>query len=171
MRRKTEEAEILKTEIKDLKELMKMETLLSEEDENIPEKEVKCSSSDEENLLKMKKSGFKRKNPQTDPTKQSLPKGKDSKTEKKQFNCSECYFQGTKEIELNKHVNLKHRTPENIIDDTIKCRNCGEEFSSKWNLLTHRKTKHVHTVAICGNKLAGKVIFLTSCVGRAMIQA
>ena len=55
LRRKTEEAEILKTEIKDLKELMKLETLLSEEDENIPEKEVKCSSSDEENLLKMKK--------------------------------------------------------------------------------------------------------------------
>ena len=40
LRRKTEEAEILKTEIRDLKELMKLETLLSEEDENTPEKEL-----------------------------------------------------------------------------------------------------------------------------------
>ena len=39
MRRKTEKPKysILKTEIKDLKELMKLETLLGEENENIPE--------------------------------------------------------------------------------------------------------------------------------------
>ena len=62
------------------------------------------------------------------------------------------------------HFNLivaqdSDRTTENPIDNTIECRNCGEEFSSKWNLMTHRKSKHVHTVAICRNKLEGKCDF------------
>ena len=28
-----------------------------------------------------------------------------SKTKEKEFNCQECYFQGTKQMELNKHIN------------------------------------------------------------------
>ena len=41
------------------------------------------------------------------------------------------------------------------MQSTIKCKNCGEQFSSKWNLMYHRKSKHLNTVAFCRNNLGG----------------
>ena len=36
-------------------------------------------------------------------------------------------------------------------DGSVKCRNCGEIFESKSNLMVHRKIKHSNTVAFCRN--------------------
>ena len=71
----------------------------------------------------------------------------------KEFNCRECDFQGTNQIELNKHMNLKHRKGETA--GIIYCRNCGEGFSTKWNLMNHRKSKHSDNIAYCRNFIDG----------------
>ena len=62
LRRKTEEVETLKTENKDLKEIIKLKKLVNEKAEDIPgiESEREGCSSEEEQLLHMKRSGFKR---------------------------------------------------------------------------------------------------------------
>ena len=92
----------------------------------------------------------KRKLPQF----QSSPK----REKESQFNCPDCFFQGTRQMELNKHINLKHKSAGRD-DGTLNCRNCGESFSSKWNLMNHRKNKHAETVAYCRNNLEGKCTY------------
>ena len=79
----------------------------------------------------MKKAGFRRSSPLFQPS--------PVKVKVKEFNCKECFFQGTKQIELNKHISLKHNNVGND-ENVIKCRTCGEIFSAKWNLMNHRKS-------------------------------
>ena len=158
LRNKTEEVETLKSELKDLKEIVHLEKLLKEENEDITESKEKTNnkSSDEELLVQMKRGGLKRKSPQVEACKSSQANVKNiSKVRERQYNCNDCDFQGTKEIELNKHINLKHRVPGQFIDQKIKCRNCGDIFTTKWNLMTHRKKMHMNTVAFCRNKTEG----------------
>ena len=57
-----------------------------------------------------------------------------------EFNCLECPFQGSEEIQLSKHVQLKHR---------IQCRNCEKSFNTKPSFMEHRKTEHYSLVAHC----------------------
>ena len=76
-----------------------------------------------------------------------------------QFNCDVCAFQGTTKLQLNKHINLKHSVEGQGTEDVLKCKNCGEQFSEKWNLMIHRKIKHLNTVAYCKNKIAGNCPF------------
>ena len=112
------------------------------------------TANQEENCLKMKNSGFRRKNPQTQssPIKEK-PSGKSKEIE---YNCSECYYQGTSKAELSKHINLKHARQDSKKESSIRCKNCGEQFNTKWNLMYHRKAKHLSTVAYCRNKSEGK---------------
>ena len=70
-----------------------------------------------------------------------------------EFNCDECDFQGTSMLQLNKHTNLKHAVKGQKQEEVIKCRNCDEQFSEKWNLMNHRKLNHIETIAFCKNKL------------------
>ena len=63
-----------------------------------------------------------------------------------------------KQIELNKHMNLKHSNGETSAN-VIKCRTCGESFSAKWNLMNHRKSKHLNTVAQCQNYIEGNCTY------------
>ena len=44
-------------------------------------------------------------------------------------------------------------------EEVIKCRHCNQQFGEKWNLMTHRKLKHIETVAYCQKKLEGKCSF------------
>ena len=74
------------------------------------------------------------------------------------FNCDKCAFQGTTQLQLNKHLNLKHLFTEQK-KEVIKCRHCDQQFSEKWNLMNHRKLKHIETVAYFMNSLEGKCIF------------
>ena len=77
----------------------------------------------------------------------------------KEYNCDHCAFQGTSEFELNKHINLKHIGKNQPMRQTIKCRNCDEQFSEKWNLMLHRKQKHIESVAFCRKKRDGMCPF------------
>ena len=90
----------------------------------------------------------------------SKPKLNTKHTSDIQFNCEECDFQGDGQIQLRKHVNLKHNVEKDKKSDgVINCRNCSEIFSDKWNLMSHRKEKHLSTVAYCRNNLIGKCTF------------
>ena len=150
LKKKTEEAEILKSELKDIKEMIKLENLLKEPDL------VQETNEEEEQLLKMKNAGSQRRNPQVESSNKSKPMRNLGSTEK-EYNCYECDYQGTRASELNKHVSLKHRDIKE--DSTIKCRNCGETFANKWNLMTHRKSKHPSIVANCRNNMEGTCVF------------
>ena len=90
------------------------------------------------------------------------PKPKVTVNEKRQkedeFNCNECDFQGTSNIQLKKHFDLKHNQKE-ILKGSIACRNCGEMFNEKWNLMNHRKNMHSSNVATCRNFSVGKCNF------------
>ena len=76
-----------------------------------------------------------------------------------EYNCDQCPFQGTSELQLNKHINLKHVAENHSMREVIKCRNCNEQFSEKWNLMVHRKQKHVESVANCRKKQDGNCPF------------
>ena len=71
----------------------------------------------------------------------------------------DCDFQGTTLSQLNEHVELKHVRKQNTKDSAIKCRNCGELFSKKGNLMYHRKSKHTSSVAYCKNKSEGNCYY------------
>ena len=141
-----EETEKLKTEIKDLKEITKLKEQMKEQnldDDVIVDNEVNLENMKENKTRTVPQSQF--------------PTGKNSKKEK-EFNCPECFFQGTKLIELNKHMSLKHGKGESNATG-IKCRNCGDVFSEKWSLMNHRKNKHSNTVAQCRNFLDGNCTY------------
>ena len=76
-----------------------------------------------------------------------------------QFNCNECDFQGTSKTQIDKHIKLKHEVNNQNKGGMIKCRNCGEQFSQKWDLMNHRKLQHKETVAHCKNNQVGKCQF------------
>ena len=148
LRVKTEETEKLKTEVKDLKEIIKLSEHINEDDLETSIEEENTEKKDDGNIWKKRMNA---RNAKVSPKESSTIK---SKTKEKEFNCQECYFQGTKQMELNKHINLKHNKGET--EGTINCRNCGEGFSTKWNLMNHRKSKHLDTVAYCRNNIEGR---------------
>ena len=76
MKKKTEEAEILKSELKDIKEMIKLENLLKEPDL------VQETNEEEEQLLKMKNAGSQRRNPQVESSNKSKPMSTE-----KEYNC------------------------------------------------------------------------------------
>ena len=59
-----------------------------------------------------------------------------------QFNCNDCDFQGSSQIILNKHTNLRHKKRGDQEEDTFKCDDCSEQFSVKWNLNNHVRDIH-----------------------------
>ena len=83
----------------------------------------------------------------------------DEKYEELQYNCEECPFQGTTQIQLNKHFNLKHMMKGQTMKEVIQCKHCNEQFSAIWNLMSHRKQEHPNTVAFCKNKPIGTCRF------------
>ena len=123
LRKSIEESEKLKSELKDLKLIMKIER---EHDKT------------------------SRKTPQVDNNFPELDKGQPLTSFEEtfsqegdieeEFNCQECPFQGTQQSQLNQHIQLKHR---------IKCRNCENFFKHKPELMVHRKKEHYETVASC----------------------
>ena len=152
LRIKTEEAEKLKIEIKDLKQIVGLGEKLRENNLKISPPEERSDeeiSDDEENIFEMRKSGFGREGPQTE----------NLINKDQEFNCEECDYQGTRKMELKKHINLKHTMKDTYMEGTLKCRNCGEQFSAKWNLMQHRKSMHLNSVAYCRNKIEGNCVF------------
>ena len=141
---KSEETDKLKTKIKDLKEIIMLSEKLKEKDlETSDEEEDNSEKEKEDNISWMKPKPHKKKNFQSDSSSTKSP------TKEKEYNCHDCYFQGTKQMELEKHINLKHKKVE--AEGSISCRSCGEGFMTKWNLMNHRKSKHSEIFAYCRN--------------------
>jgi hypothetical protein len=128
------------------KQLEEIEVEISESAKEIPKEEA--------NLWKMKNNGYQRKSPQVEAS--PIKATAKSKLIETEFNCNECFFQGTSKTELSKHINLKHNRKERKTESTITCNNCGEQFSTKWNLMHHWKSRHLNTVAYCRNNIEGK---------------
>ena len=59
-----------------------------------------------------------------------------------QFNCIDCDFQGSSQIILNKHRNLRHKKAGDQEETTFKCDECSEQFSVQWNLNNHKRDVH-----------------------------
>ena len=70
----------------------------------------------------------------------------DARTDK-ELNCNDCDFQGNNEAQLAKHLHETQHAPSPRISTkvrlvTIQCFTCDKQFSSKWNLMEHRKIDH-----------------------------
>ena len=129
LRNKTEEVEMLKVEVNDLKKIVELEEQLKTNEEDTGQTGDKSNNFTE--IVTKQRS---RRNRRVEP----------------EYNCTECSYQGTEKEELTKHMNIKHRA-----DGSMRCRNCGEPFSSRSNLLEHRKDMHADVVAPCRNYLSG----------------
>ena len=144
---KTEECEKLKIEIKDFKQLLELKNSIEEVEENDIQKK-----KDDEESNDFQEEGQTKKNPWVENSRKqrmrnsraNLPSG-NSKHEE-QYNCKECDYQGTSNIQLKKHIELKH-TARLAKGTNIECRICGERFDTKWKFMSHSKDKHITSVA------------------------
>ena len=142
-----EDIEKMKIEIKQLKEsklvleeeYFKCEQLLKKKTEEAAKLSIEVQDLKEMISLE----GELKKNMSPQKTEVSM-------TNEEEYNCTECCFQGTGQAELDNHITIKHR---------IICRNCGEKFENKPDLMYHRKNKHLESVANCKNKLLDKCKF------------
>ena len=154
------ENEKLKSEVKDLKEILQINTedLMEKEcvyeQRNERDLESHLTKSHDKSYSNCLKRDFESKN------KSGKISPLDEHHDEKEFNCDGCDFQATTQIQLNKHTNLKHRTKEQMTEDVIKCKHCDDQFSDIWSLMNHRKLKHADLVAQCKNiKLNGECRF------------
>ena len=88
LKKTTKENTFLKAEVKDLKQLVELEKEVDTEIIDV-EDSVKRKHEEEEVLFKLKKSGFRRGNPQNGSITNILK----SKDEEIQYNCFKCDFQ------------------------------------------------------------------------------
>ena len=167
LRSKTEEAEKLKSEVRDMKQMLNL--LEQKEDiESFEKNEVQNDKfSEEEVLMKMKLSGFKRNNPQY----QSV-----SNKSKKQLKCEICEYIVQSQEQLKTHIILDHinvKVPmwsncnstskqreqlnmhvksghASVID--VKCTDCESTFQAEDQLNMHILQEHTSTKELkCGN--------------------
>ena len=112
LRRKTEEAEKLKIEVKDLEQL----NALNDQLKDIEKTTSKKSSNEEETITDNDthdlnrydsawKSGLKKRIHKNNAKNSSANAERVFEIE---YNCKKCDFQGTSDLQLNKHINLKH---------------------------------------------------------------
>ena len=117
------EFEEQKSELKDLKTIMKLEKELEETSKTTP---LKTTNINPLNIEISKRD-------------EEMNVSNDIVIDK-EYNCLECGFQGTEQSELNRHILLKHR---------IQCKNCEKVFETKPELMVHRKEEHYSLVALC----------------------
>ena len=158
--RKTEEVEKLKIEVKDLKQLNVLSDKLGDIKETANKQTSNAKESDQSDKeINRFDSAWrwginKRYSKNSANNCDELSNKTNRKVFEVEYNCTECDFQGTSELVLNKHINLKHRI--STAKTEIKCRNCGDEFEDKRNFMHHRKSKHSNAVAMCKNYAEGK---------------
>ena len=127
LRRKTEEAERLKSELKDIKLKIDLENKIKANDE------VYESSFDIEDIVRIKNSGVRR----NDPSLESSPtKNKEIFDDEEEFNCNDCDYQGNSQGLLQKHIRLTHTM------EKYKCTDCNYQASDGKDLYNHRRLKH-----------------------------
>ena len=75
-----------------------------------------------------------------------------------EFNCKECDFQSNEKTILTNHINLKHTVKQD--ESTGKnCYICDAKFSTHYDLMNHRKEKHIDRINQCRNFLSGTCRF------------
>ena len=134
LRRKTEEAERLKTELKDIKLKLSLEDEIRDNDK---ENET---SDDIGKLVEMKDSGYQRNCPSVE----SSPKPSWKKVPlvlKEEFNCTDCDYQFETLGALQKHTNRKHG--KNMEEDQeFHCDVCEDKFCDQKDLDKHKDNTH-----------------------------
>ena len=113
LRKKTEEAERLKSEIKDIKLKISLENEIRS---NVEE----TDSIDIGDLYKMKSSGFRRNDPTTESSPIKNYPNMESAAEE-EFNCMDCDYQGSSQDLLQKHFQFTHTM------DKYKCLECNQQ--------------------------------------------
>ena len=63
------------------------------------------------------------------------------------YNCNDCVFQGGNIGDFKKHLNVTHHTSS--VEFIYKCNICKQNFTSKLNLMTHRKEVHPDKIKDC----------------------
>ena len=171
---KTEEAEKLKIEVKDIREFLELEQRQNSSDDDL-QTHIKNKHSSWKNK-KCTKCGLQLMS-QEELREHIRIEHPAKETE---YNCEKCPYQATSQEELNKHFQSAHTMdPERFCNeckfqtktnseltahkiskhpskDNIRCRVCGETFLSKPKLMEHRKLKHSETVANCNKNNMGK---------------
>ena len=168
LRFKTEEAEKYKIEIKDLRKIIE---LGKEFDNDSGTKTVQNRKRKVSNDTQVKSDSVSKNAPKVfdctncpfsaasvDVLNRHIESHRQSR---KEYNCMGCDFQGSTDMQLKKHTNLKHTLKGIPTYGTIKCRICSEEFSEKWNLMMHRKIVHPNTVAFCQKFEKGECTYTT----------
>ena len=149
LRKKTEEAEKLKSEVKDLTELLKLQKQLDDVENGHTNEENTDALKDEEFIVKMKSSGFKRSNPQSIPSpNKDRQEGEGVNVKVTEGNyCTKCNYKGKNRVELSKHIRLKHTNNEPTPTsnaDTIQfnCMDCYYQGTTQLGLSKHIHLKH-----------------------------
>ena len=173
LRNRTEEVEMMKVEISDLKNIIKLSDELNdtELDESCEEEDKTQNLKDEipkgtrfqdknthgrefEKIFNCEECTFKTS------TQVQLQKHVLVHCNQQNEECRRCDFQATSNLQLNKHINLNHAINDKVErGELIKCNNCGEQFGNKRTLMNHRKSRHSNTVAPCKNNLLGTCSF------------
>ena len=140
--------------IKDLKEIIRLSkevdssgVIFDSEDEEL---NVDNADGRTDNVEREKKKENPWKTFSNRSPKRSKPETNLKRRVVEEYNCTECFFQGSSADELKTHITIKH-----TIQGGFKCRNCGDSFRFKPNLMDHRKSEHSSTVAPCRNNLRG----------------
>ena len=66
-------------------------------------------------------------------------KHKKMEYKKREFNCYDCPYQGENSLQLKKHIQI---TKHNPCEYSEECYTCKKEFTSYWDLMTHRNKEH-----------------------------
>ena len=119
LRKKTEESEKLKSELKDLKQILKLAEELKQVENESCDITVDNQSNEEEALITSNESGSNessctKNNPQVKKNRDHKDVRKCMTNAVEEFNCSECDFQGAQQSELSKHIRLKHTIQNGI---------------------------------------------------------
>ena len=134
-------------EIKDLRTRVDLREQLKAKCVESPQMEV---DEDEEDMIRsfqrMKSSGFRRKNPQT----QSDPReaNRNTKTTEALFPCKYCEYKGNSILQVREHIQTKHdqssRASSNKSDkdDEFNCMQCDFQGTSPIQLRNHINIKH-----------------------------
>ena len=73
--------------------------------------------------------------------------------------CKDCVYNASCEEELRWHMTSEHNWGEPDCESQYSCRICGRKFTTKGELMSHRKEIHTTTIKICRYFVQGKCAF------------
>ena len=147
LRRKTEQLEKIKIELRDINQIKDLDAKLEGKTMSEPTEREETNPSP---IEKPQTTVREKTNPST--IEKSKPTSRDS-----QFNCNDCDFQTTSVWFLNKHRNIKHCNESN--KEGVTCNQCNVIFYIKSEFMVHRKNEHIEMVGRCRKFKEGQCPF------------